>query len=79
VDDRVDSISPTASRPETAACDCFFTGSASNIVLEAERKALNQVRHHYLSRQLVLNWVRNAQGTPRVELDQLMHRMRVVG
>jgi hypothetical protein len=48
-------------------------------VLEAERKALNQVRHHYLSRQLVLNWVRNAQGTPRVELDQLMHRMRVVG
>jgi tetratricopeptide (TPR) repeat protein len=53
--------------------------AAVTTVLEAERKAPDQVRHHYLSRQLVLNWVRNAQGKPRFELDQLARRMHVVG
>jgi hypothetical protein len=48
-------------------------------VLDAERRAPDQVRHHYLSRQLVLNWVRNAQGKPPFELDQLARRMHVVG
>jgi transcriptional regulator with XRE-family HTH domain len=48
-------------------------------VLNAERMAPDQVRHHYLSRQLVLNWIRNTQGKPAFELDQLARRMRVVG
>lgn len=48
-------------------------------VLDAERKAPDQVRHHYLSRQLVLNWVRNTPGKPAFELDQLARRMHVVG
>lgn len=48
-------------------------------VLNAERLAPEQVRHHYLSRQLVLNWVRNTQGKPGFELDSLARRMRVVG
>ncbi|PKV99580.1 helix-turn-helix protein [Amycolatopsis echigonensis] len=52
---------------------------ALSTVLDAERKAPDQVRHHYLSRQLVLNWVRNAPGKPSFELDQLARRMRVVG
>lgn len=48
-------------------------------VLEAERMAPEQVRHHYLGRQLVLNWVRNASGKPPVELDRLARRMHVIG
>ena len=48
-------------------------------VLDAEQLAPEQVRHHYLSRQLVLTWVRNVQGNPPTELDQLARRMRVVG
>ncbi|WP_414943371.1 helix-turn-helix domain-containing protein [Amycolatopsis sp. cmx-11-32] len=48
-------------------------------VLNAERMAPDQVRHHYLSRQLVLTWVRSTHGKPGFELDQLARRMRVVG
>lgn len=47
-------------------------------VLDAERMAPEQVRHHYLSRQLVLSWVRTTVGRPPVELDRLARRMRVV-
>jgi hypothetical protein len=48
-------------------------------MLDAERKAPDQVRHHYLSRELVLFWVRNTQGKPGFELDRLARRMHVVG
>jgi transcriptional regulator with XRE-family HTH domain len=48
-------------------------------VLDAERLAPEQVRHHYLSRQLVLSWVRNVHGRPSIELDRLARRMHVVG
>jgi hypothetical protein len=48
-------------------------------VLTAERVAPEQVRHHYLSRQLVQHWVRTALGKPSFELDRLARRMHVVG
>ncbi|MFB9690074.1 helix-turn-helix domain-containing protein [Amycolatopsis plumensis] len=48
-------------------------------VLNAERMAPDQVRHHYLSRQLVITWVRNTHGKPGFELHQLARRMHVVG
>lgn len=48
-------------------------------VLDAEQIAHEQVRHHYLSRNLVLGWVRNSLGRPPVELDQLARRMKLVG
>ncbi|WP_410614855.1 hypothetical protein [Amycolatopsis sp. lyj-109] len=48
-------------------------------VLNAERMAPDQVRHHYLSRQLVITWVRNTHGKPGFELHQLAKRMHVVG
>jgi len=48
-------------------------------VLNAEQLAPEQVRHHYLSRQLVLTWIRNTQGKPSRELDRLARRMHVVG
>lgn len=51
---------------------------AISTVLDAERMAPEQVRHHYLSRQLVLSWVRTTVGRPPVELDRLARRMRVV-
>lgn len=47
-------------------------------VLTAERAAPEQVRHHYLSRQLVLTWMRNSQGTPSFALQGLARRMRIV-
>ncbi|MBF6342866.1 helix-turn-helix domain-containing protein [Nocardia cyriacigeorgica] len=47
-------------------------------VLTAERAAAEQVRHHYLSRQLVLAWIRNCQGTPPYALQGLARRMRIV-
>ncbi|MEV0337708.1 helix-turn-helix transcriptional regulator [Nocardia sp. NPDC050713] len=47
-------------------------------VLEAERMAPEQVRHHYLSRQLVLVWMRNSRGRPTHALESLAHRMRIV-
>lgn len=51
---------------------------AISTVLDAERMPPEQVRHHYLSRQLVLSWVRTRAGRPPVELDRLARRMRVV-
>jgi tetratricopeptide (TPR) repeat protein len=48
-------------------------------VLQAEQLAPEQVRHHYLSRQLVLTWVRNAQGRPTRAIDLLARRMKILG
>ena len=45
-------------------------------VLDAEQLAPEQVRHHYLSRQLVLSWVRNTQGKPSI--DRLSRRMKIL-
>jgi len=47
-------------------------------MLDAERLAPEQIRHHYLSKQLVLSWVRNARGKPELELVGLARRMRIV-
>jgi hypothetical protein len=38
------------------------------VVLDAERLAPEQVRHHYISRQLVLTWMRQRRGRPGIEL-----------
>ncbi|MFI7671184.1 helix-turn-helix domain-containing protein [Nocardia sp. NPDC049526] len=47
-------------------------------LLDAEQAAPEQVRHHYLSRQLVLTWMRNAHGSPSFVLQALAQRMHVV-
>lgn len=46
-------------------------------VLDAERVAPEQIRHHYLSRQLVLTWMRTVQGSPPFVLQALAQRMRI--
>jgi hypothetical protein len=47
-------------------------------VLEAKRLAPEQVRYHFLSRQLVLHWVRSQRSRPSYALRELAHRLHVV-
>ena len=49
---------------------------ALDTVLRAEREAPEQVRYHYISRELVLRWMRRSQR-PRPELDQLAQRLHL--
>jgi transcriptional regulator with XRE-family HTH domain len=47
------------------------------IVLDAERLAPEQVRHHFISRQLVLTWMRQQRSKPSLELAGLASRLRL--
>ncbi|HKR48621.1 MAG TPA: hypothetical protein VJT72_03395 [Pseudonocardiaceae bacterium] len=44
-------------------------------MLDAERMAPEQVRHHHLSRKIVVNLVRRSVGKPSVELEKLALRV----
>jgi len=50
---------------------------ALDVLLDAEKLAPEQVRYHFLSRQLVLTWVRNQRGKPSYQLDALAKRLRI--
>jgi transcriptional regulator with XRE-family HTH domain len=50
---------------------------ALDVLLDAEQLAPEQVRYHFLSRQLVLTWVRNQRGKPPYQLDALAKRLRI--
>ncbi|MFB7113784.1 helix-turn-helix domain-containing protein [Streptomyces sp. NPDC056291] len=54
------------------------TDDALSMILEAEQWAPEQVRSHYLARELVLTWVRNQRGRPSRTLAELADRLRVV-
>jgi transcriptional regulator with XRE-family HTH domain len=47
------------------------------VVLDGEQMAPEQVRHHYISRQLVLTWMRQQRRTPSLELAGLAARLRL--
>ncbi|WP_346132291.1 helix-turn-helix transcriptional regulator [Lentzea roselyniae] len=47
------------------------------ILLDAEQIAPEQVRHHYLSRQLVLSWMRTQRTSPTSLLAGLVDRMKL--
>lgn len=47
-------------------------------ILEAEQWAPEQVRSHYLARELVLHWVRSQRGRPSRTLADLADRLHVV-
>jgi transcriptional regulator with XRE-family HTH domain len=49
---------------------------ALDVVLTAERHAPEQVRYHYIARELLLTWMRRP-GTPRRELVDLAQRLRI--
>ncbi|MFF7352935.1 helix-turn-helix domain-containing protein [Streptomyces filipinensis] len=51
---------------------------ALSMILEAEQWAPEQVRSHYLARELVLTWVRNQRGRPTRPLAELADRLHVV-
>ncbi|GHJ17976.1 helix-turn-helix domain-containing protein [Micromonospora sp. AKA38] len=51
---------------------------AQAALLEAEQMAPEQVRHHFLSRQLALTWVRRQRGKPPAELVGLARRLKVL-
>ncbi|MGW7070653.1 helix-turn-helix domain-containing protein [Streptomyces sp. NPDC054855] len=51
---------------------------ALSVVLDAEQLAPEQVRHHYMSREIVLGWVRGTRGRPTRPVADLAERLRVV-
>lgn len=50
---------------------------ALTVLLDAEQLAPEQIRHHSISRQLVLSWLRNARGPRSVALEQLASRLHL--
>jgi transcriptional regulator with XRE-family HTH domain len=46
-------------------------------LLEAEKQAPEQVRYHFLSRQLVQSWIRTQRGKPSFRLADLAQRLSV--
>ncbi|MGY3515090.1 helix-turn-helix domain-containing protein [Micromonospora sp. PTRAS2] len=51
---------------------------AQAALLDAEQMAPEQVRHHFLSRQLALTWIRRQRGKPSAELVGLAQRLKVL-
>ena len=51
---------------------------ALGVMLEAEQLAPEQIKHHAISRQLVLSWLRNHRGPRSVALDNLARRLHLV-
>jgi hypothetical protein len=47
------------------------------VLLDAEQIAPEQVRHHFISRQLVLTWMRQLRRKPDLELAGLATRLRL--
>jgi transcriptional regulator with XRE-family HTH domain len=47
------------------------------VILDAERMAPEQVRHHFISGQLVLTWMRQQRSKPSLELAGLASRLRL--
>lgn len=52
---------------------------AQAVLLDAEQMAPEQVRHHFLSRQLALTWIRRQRGKPSAHLVGLARRLNVLG
>src|SRR5664279_1174053 len=50
---------------------------ALDMLLDAELVAPEQVRYHYISRQLVLTWIRQQRGRPPFALADLARRLKV--
>jgi hypothetical protein len=48
------------------------------VLLAAEQAAPGQVRHHFISRQLVLTWIRQRPRKPNPELAGLAARLRLI-
>ena len=51
---------------------------ALSLILDAERLAPEQVRYHYIPRQLVTSWVKRQHGKPSLALSDLAQRIHVI-
>ena len=51
---------------------------ALSLILDAERLAPEQVRYHYIPRQLVTSWVWRQHGKPSLALSDLAQRIHVI-
>jgi len=47
------------------------------VLLDAEREAPEQIRYHFISRQLVVRWIRQQRGKPSHQLAALAKRLHV--
>ncbi|MFJ4771526.1 helix-turn-helix domain-containing protein [Streptomyces uncialis] len=54
------------------------TDEALSILLDAEQAAPEQVRHHYLSRELVIGWIRSTRGRPSQPVADLARRLHII-
>ncbi|MFD9068471.1 helix-turn-helix domain-containing protein [Streptomyces lasiicapitis] len=54
------------------------TDDALDALLDAEQIAPEQVRHHYLSRELVIGWIRGTRGRPSQPVADLARRLHIV-
>ncbi|MEU3311566.1 helix-turn-helix domain-containing protein [Streptomyces sp. NPDC006662] len=54
------------------------THEALATLLDAEQAAPEQVRHHYLSRELVIGWIRGTRGRPSQPVADLARGLRIV-
>ncbi|MFI8438649.1 XRE family transcriptional regulator [Streptomyces sp. NPDC079020] len=54
------------------------TDEALSILLDAEQAAPEQVRHHYLSRELVIGWIRGTRGRPSQPVADLARRLHII-
>jgi hypothetical protein len=50
---------------------------AMSTLLDVEQEAPEQVRYHFISRQLVLSWIRRTRGKPSHQLASLAQRLNV--
>lgn len=54
------------------------TDEALTMLQKAEQEAPEQARHHFISRELVLGWVRGTRGRPSQPIADLAQRLRVI-
>ncbi|MFE9661803.1 helix-turn-helix domain-containing protein [Streptomyces sp. NPDC005955] len=51
---------------------------ALSVLLNAEQDAPEQVRHHYLGKELVIGWIRGTRGRPSQPLADLACRLHII-
>jgi transcriptional regulator with XRE-family HTH domain len=54
------------------------TDEALSLILDAEKLAPEQVRYHFIPRQLVTSWIRRQHGKPSLALADLAQRIHVI-
>ena len=68
-------VSRSSSTRSVITCRCL-TGNRCSAAM-TERMAPEQMRHHYISRQPVLTWMRQQRSKPSLELAGLASRLRL--